>query len=337
MLWRSAILLLIVVGRLCAPVCAQSPIVAAQKILELTPDAAEKRAPAKIKGVVTCSDAAMSLLFVQDQTAGIYIYSSTQLPKVGELVEVVGTTAKGLFSPIILAESIKELGAAPLPTPAPMAVEQMASGRHDSQWVEVEGIVLRAIEHWGHLVLTLGSGSSRLEVRVLNSDLANIPNLVDARVKVKGVAGTTYNDRRQLTGFHLLTQNTNLIAVVEAPPADPYSAEVRSSRNMMAFSRHGASEHRMRLRGVVTFYWPGRDFFIRDDGGGVRVQSRETIPLEPGDVIDVVGFPMPGRARPLLQEAIFRKIGRADVAPAQTAGAKEASAGSFEGDRKSVV
>lgn len=308
----------------------QPPITSARAILELAPEVTEKRLPTRIKGVVTCSDTHAGLLFVQDETAGIYVYYSGSAPSLGESVEVAGSTGKGLFSPIIMADGVKSFGPVPLPAPIPMAVEQMASGRHDSQWVEVEGMVLRAVENWGHLVLTLGSGSSRLEVRILNVDLTKIPNIVDARVKVKGVAGTSYNDRRQLTGFHLLTQNTNLITILEAPPADPFLAEVRVSRNLMAYSRHGASEHRMRLRGVVTFYWPGSDFFIRDEGGGVRVQSRETLELQPGDLVDVVGFPTPGRARPFLQEAVYRKYGAAEMPRPQTVGVKEAAAGAHE-------
>src|SRR3954471_2174881 len=82
----------------------------ASAALELAPEIAEKRIPVAIKGVVTCSDAGSSLFFVQDSTAGIYIYTVQALPPIGSLVEVTGATGKGLFSPIVMADGIKNLG-----------------------------------------------------------------------------------------------------------------------------------------------------------------------------------------------------------------------------------
>lgn len=288
---------------------ARKEITDARAILDLTPEAAENRQPVHLKGIVTCIDGSTSLWFVQDKTAGVYIWGPGPLPELGDIIEVTGSSGKGLFSPIVLADRTTVIGHGQLPLPSPMAVEQLATGRHDSQWVEVEGVVVREEKNWGQLVLTLASGTSRLEVRILRGDLENPPDYVDVRVKIRGVAGTAYNPRRQLTGFHLLTQNTNLITILERPPADPFAGELRQSGKMMAYSRQGASEHRMRLRGVVTFYWPGQDFYIRDESGGVRVQSRQGTPLNPGDLIDVVGFPSPGAARPALLEAIYRKVG----------------------------
>lgn len=311
-------------------------ITTAKAVLELSPDSAEQGHSVLVKGVVTCSDAKGVLCFVQDETAGVYVFTGEPLPEIGDIVQVKGVSKKGRFSPIILAESIEVQGKGPLPKPTPMAVEQMASGRYDSQWVEVEGVVLRQVENWGQILLSLGSGNSRLDVRILKGDPAAQPNLVDARIKIRGVAGTTYNDRGQLTGFHLLTQNTNLIEVVEAAPSDPYAVELRQSRNMMAFSRQGASEHRMRLRGVVTFYWPGRDFFIRDESGGVRVQSSETTPLQAGDIVDVVGFPSAGLLRPVMTEAIYRRVGSGSEPAAKAISTTEALNGEFESELVSI-
>jgi len=304
----------------------------AAAILELSGENADKRLPASIKGVVTCSDSLASLFFVQDQSGGIYAWISTNYPPIGTQVEIKGTTSKGRFSPIILGESMKTIGTVPLPPARPMAVEQMGTGRLDSQWVELEGVVLRQYEHWGHLVLTLGSGSSQVDVRILQADRAHPPNWVDARVKVKGVAGTAYNDRGQFTGFHLLTQNESLVTVLERAPDDPFAAQLRLSKNMLSYSRRGASEHRMKLRGVVTFYWPGRDFYIRDDAGGVRVHSRQTTALKPGDVVEAVGFPTPGMVRPALLESVYRKVGDGKEPSARTINFKDGLSGDSEGE-----
>jgi signal transduction histidine kinase len=282
----------------------------ARAILELAPEVADSQRPARLKGVVTCVDEHYGIWFVQDATAGIFVHAQSGFPQIGDLIEIEGKTGKGLFSPILQAARVTPLGQAPLPEPKPMAVEQLASGRYDAQWVEVEGIVIREYVYWSHPTLTLISGASRMDVIILKADPKSPPGLVDARVKIRGVAASTYNDRRQVTGYHLFAQSTNFIAVLEPPPADPFAVELRLSRKMMTYSRQGASDHRMRLRGVVTHYWPNQDFYIHDADGGVRIQSRASEPLEPADLIEVVGFPTPGAVRPVLREAIYRKIGR---------------------------
>ncbi len=330
MRWPRALLLCLALA--VRTFAAPPPLRSAGEILDLSPASADEGHPVLVTGVVTCSDALARLCFIHDGATGIYVHSEFPPPAFGEQVTVSGATGKGLFSPIILAQSIQSAGGAPMPRPMTAAVEQLASGRHDAQWVEVEGVVLREQLHWGHLVLTLGSGKSRVEVRILNAAPPSLPNWVDSRIKVKGVAGTTYNDRRQLTGFHLLTQNTNLVTFVEAPPTDPFSGELRVSRNMMSYSRHGAAEHRMRLRGVVTLHWPGRDFYIQDEGGGVRVQSRQEGGLQPGDVVEVVGFPSSGEFRPQLLEAVHRKVGQAAEPEARPITVEEAAKGLFESE-----
>src|SRR5688572_9845102 len=73
------------------------------QILSLAPEIATQEHPAKVRAVVTCYVPSSQLCFVQDGTAGVYVYPSPWpkdlLP--GTIVEVDGTTGAGRFSPIL--------------------------------------------------------------------------------------------------------------------------------------------------------------------------------------------------------------------------------------------
>ena len=274
-------------------------------IRALTAEQADQKLECRIRGVVTCSSKANQLLFVQDGSGGIYVYHPDESPQQGAEVEVAGYSDKGRFSPIIMAREIRVLGTAPLPPALLVPMEQLATGRFDAQWVEIEGVVVRQAEDWGHLAVMVASGSSRTLVRILSFQPAS-PDWVDARVRIQGVAGTAYNNQRQLTGFHLLTQNTNFVTVIEPPPIDPFAVPLRSSRSLMAFSPNGQTNHRARLRGTVTWSWPGHGFYLRDADGDVRIYSLETNTPPTGSVVDVSGFPIPTLNRPALTESVYR-------------------------------
>jgi PAS domain S-box-containing protein len=304
----------------------------ASAILALSPTEAATQIPCRIRGVVTCSHRRGELLFVQDATAGIYIYAQDNLPAYGEVVEISGTSAQGLFSPIILAQRIVPLHRGEMPAPRSIAIEELSSGRHDSQWVEVQGVVIRQSVEWGHLVVQLASGSARLSVRILEFDPQQLPNWVDARVKIRGVAATAYNNRRQLVGFHLLTQSPQFLEVLRPPTPDAFSLPIRSSDSLMAYSPEGASEHRARLQGVVTWAWPGHGFYLRDASGDVRVIATNTISPQLGDIVEAVGFAAPTLNHPVLLEAVYRTIGQTNSPTPRRVGAREVSEGAADSE-----
>jgi len=308
-------------------------ITSARAILDLAGTNAAFGTACRIRGVVTCSARKGDLFFVQDASAGIYVYLFDALPPQGSWVEVRGTASKGLFSPIIMGEKVTVLGQTNLPPPLPVAIEELAYGRYDAQWIEIQGIVTRQSLDWGHLLLQIASGSARIEARVLEFDPAQTPNLVDARIKLRGVAGTAYNDRRQLTGFHIVTQNTNAIEVVRPPPPDPFSAPLRTSANLMAYFPGGGSEHRARLRGVVTIAWPGHGFYIHDGVGNVRISPEHEGTPALGDVVEVVGFAAPTLNRPVIRDAVFRVVGKSHLPEPRPIRARDAVSGNAEGER----
>ena len=123
----------------------------AEEVRRLSPAEAERHYPVRLRGTVTFFDQRIptaAFRFVQDETAGIYFYPQTAEENTnlatGQLVEIEGLTGQGEFAPVVEARSIKILGEGKFPAARPVSFEQLISGREDSQFVEMEGVVRSA-------------------------------------------------------------------------------------------------------------------------------------------------------------------------------------------------
>src|SRR5262249_37371004 len=68
--------------------------------------------------------------------------------------------------------------------------------------------------------------------------------------------------------------------------------------------------HRLKVEGAVTLQQPGESLFIADETQGLYIQTAQTIPLQLGDRVEVLGFPGSGQyVAPILEDAVFRKVG----------------------------
>ncbi len=211
----------------------------AKQVLKLAPAEANRLHPVQLRGVVTCFDKKAQLLFVQDATAGIFIWSNAQALdlKAGQMVEVTGTSAAGRFSPIVSLATIKVDGEGQMPPARRLSAGSLATGSLDAQWVEVRGIVRRVYEDWGpHRVIEIATGDSKVKARVLNYPVEQKTDLAGAQVRARGVVGTQYNQRGQVTGFHLYVSNLDHITVIESPSENPFSAPVQSGRSLMTYA-----------------------------------------------------------------------------------------------------
>lgn len=98
------------------------------------------------------------------------------------------------------------------------------------------------------------------------------------------------------------------VRIEEPAQSDPFSLPLRASKNLLRFAPGAAFVHRVRVRGQVTLQWPGRWIYIEDGSQGVFVPALEKIPLQLGDVVDVVGFPAMGEYSLMLEDAMFRPV-----------------------------
>ena len=295
------------------------------QVRALTLEQARQRYPIHLKGVITYRAPEYRVTFLQDETAGIYVWqeqSDLQITA-GSLVEVDGNTTPGEFAPSIENARFRVLGRAALPAPSRKSLEDLLTGREDSQWIEVHGIVhsvgledrLPPNMRQGPLQLVLGiaSGNNKLKVRIRDFRRErdySYNYLVGSSVTVRGACGTLFNERRQLVGIQIFAPSVDQVTVNQAAPADPYALPVLPVNSLMQFTPARVSGRRIRVQGVVTFRNPGRSIFVQDVSGGLVVETEQVTGAEPGDLVDAIGFPNAGGYAPILQDGGFRKIGR---------------------------
>ena len=285
----------------------------AAQVRGLTIDEAGRALPVRLRGVVTFYDQGLFSRFVQDETAGIYLQDSTNTPDLnpGQMVEIDALTGAGEYAPIVVPQKVRVVGEGPLPAARRVNFEQLASGKEDSQFVEVVGIV-RAVytnETSSRHVIEIATGGGRLRAYSKELPVAVAGDLVDSTVRVRGVCSTVFNRQRQLFNIRLLVPRPSDLEIEEAAPADPFVIPGRGIGSLLQFTPRGTYGHRVKVSGIVTHQQAGVALFIQDDSKGLYIQTRQTTPLALGDRVEVLGFPAHGDYTPVLEDAVYRKTG----------------------------
>jgi PAS domain S-box-containing protein len=298
-------------------VVAQSPpageLSTAAQARSLTPQQAAERLPVRLRGVVTFYDEVLYSRFVQDETAGIYLREMTNLPALrpGQVVEVEGVTSPGEYAPIIVPNSVKVVGEGNLPAAKPVSLEQLVSGQEDSQFVEVSGLVrsVRFEEEGQHYLIDLVMGGERFTAYAKHLPVAQTEELVDSTIKARGVCSTLFNRQRQLFDFRLLVPRPEDLLIEKPAPGNPFDTPLQSISSLLQFTPQGTFGHRVKVSGTVVYHESGIALFIQDEKEGLYCQTRQRTPLQAGDRVEVLGFPAKGEYTPVLQDAVYRKVG----------------------------
>jgi signal transduction histidine kinase/lysophospholipase L1-like esterase len=312
-------------------------LIHASQIRNLTASESATGVPVHLLGVMMDrveTDSDRRAVVLQDQTVGIYVTTPANAQDVlapfhrGDLLEIEGQTANARFAPIIEVQMAQKLGTVSMPAAMPTTYQQLVTGALDSQWVQVKGVVRQCFHPES------GSDVQRFLVEVdgglvqvtLSRQAAAVVE-PDAEVMVDGICLHRYNRKRQAL-VPALQVSADAPVVIEKPaPPDPFSAPIRSPANLWTFSPQNfyAYRHRMHVRGTVTHAQSGSSIWIRDHNKGLNVRTSQQDQLRPGDVIDTLGFPAFGMNAPRLEDAIFRKVDRAQPpAPIAVANLDEA-------------
>jgi len=312
-------------------------ITSAASIRKMSPAEAARSYPVRLVGVITYYDPDTPDLFIQDATSGIWVNSESVTPKpplrAGDLLEVDGVTEITDFAPQIGKPRLKVLGHAALPPAHRVTYERMASTQEDSQRVEVEGVVRRVYRRGNLLRLEVALPDGRVSGRLPSYNKSSLPALVDARVRVRGTCGAEFNTRKQLTGVLIHIPNESQIEILEKPRKEAFDVPTRAISDLLRFTPEGNLGHRVKVRGVVTLYQPGKCIYINSGDGPLFIRTQQdTVAAQPGDEVEAAGFPAVGAYAPELQDAIFRKIGTAEIPRPAVLSAAEALSGNFGGD-----
>jgi signal transduction histidine kinase len=287
----------------------------AAEVRALSPAAAERKPPVQLRGVLTFSwNAEQSEITLQDATGGVWL-PSLQLPsdcRVGMEVEISGRVEQSGIGPVVRPDSIRAVRPGTLPPPRAAVYEDLLAADWNALRVELTGVVrgqrVNPEIGLGWLALELASGGGRVTVNVTH-EITGHPELVDARVRVRGVC-LHGMDPQHHTFLPMLNAHTLAdIEVIEPGTAQPFNLPPLPLQQLMRTAGPAGPGHRVRVRGAVTALRPGGSFFLQDETRGVQVFLREGAQPEAGEVIDAVGFPEPGAYSPVLRDADWRPSG----------------------------
>ncbi len=295
-------------------------------ILQLRPAEAAQQLAVRLRGVITYADPEWRNGFLQDRGDAIYVDLDPAQKQVqsGQWVELTGRTSPGGFAPEVLSSQITVLGVTNLPTPAHVDLEDLANGRFDSHWVEMEGLVRRMDELSGHVSLSLMTPKGRFKAILPGFENKPLPtNLIDALVSVQGACTSELNVRRQLSGITLHVPSLEQIKIIEPAPADPFAIGTTRIDAVATFDPDRFAGRRVKIQGVVTLRITGQGFIIQDASGGMRVFARQTNEVQAGDLLEAIGFPAIGGFSPYLEEAAFRTLGTGPMPAAKPVTAEQ--------------
>jgi signal transduction histidine kinase len=285
----------------------------AAAVSALSPEQASKAESIELRGVVTrYTERGLAL---QDHTGAIWV---AWLPPgasfdVGDEIEVKGVVHPGVFSPMVKTTSLFKVGRSALPRPRSVTFRQLSTGDMENLYVSIVGVVRSA---------GIRPNASRLQKLWMKIEMADgvmyasLPEenaesggkLIDATVRIDGVAACTKNMNRQITSPTILVQGMQNITVLQPPPQSLYDLPVTPIGKLMQYRSGTDYYHRVRISGTVTYYKPGESLIVEDGGRGLFVLTAQSAKIELGDRIEAVGFPAPKDAGPILQDAILRDI-----------------------------
>ncbi len=301
-----------------------------EQIRRLSFQQANRGYPVRLRAVVTYYDArepsfggeetlpgpATPSMFIQDSTAGIFVNTASVEPKprAGDLIEIDGVSEQPDVAPQIGKANWKLVGHAPLPMPHRAGFDRMAAGAEDSQWVELSGTVRRVEVRSDFLVLEIAVSGGRVRAMVPDFHEPIPGDIVDSEVQIAGTCGALFNEKNQIIGVLLNVPRFDLIKVVRPAPRQPFDEPQEPLASVQKFSPGSTFGHRLHVSGVVTLWQPGHLLYIADGRGSLRIETRQTTPLQAGDHVDVIGFPSVFELRPMLDDATFH-VSSSGLAP----------------------
>jgi signal transduction histidine kinase/CheY-like chemotaxis protein len=290
---------------------------------------ASLRHRARLRGTITYYDALWRLAFIQDGTAGVYAApdpASTPFAA-GDLVDVEADTEKGGFAPALKNAVIRSVRHAGWPAPVAASLDALRYGVYDSQWVSVSGVVRRAnLLPDGHLMFELRAGGLTLYGQIPAFKGSVPAHLVDSVVTVHAVSGAISNSRGQITGLQLFVPALDHITIDQASLSDPYQARLRNIDELLRFGPPEVAGRRVRVKGTVTLV-RGTRVFLSDATGALEARTDGSAKLEPGAIVEAIGFPTTGPYSLVLEDARMRQVGSGPPVPPITLVAKRLVSG----------
>jgi PAS domain S-box-containing protein len=314
---------------------AETPIRSIGQIRGLKADAPGQGPEIHVHAVVTYYDTVAPNLFVQDATGGIWVDlrgNTSEAPRPGQALDLHGYAAFG-FTPYIAKPQWTVVGSSPPPKPIHLDYQPASTGSFDGEWVEIDGVVRSFVQQkeGDMLVIDVATPTGTFKVRVPGYQEPFPMQLIDSKVRFRGVCGTAFNRHNQLIAIHIFMPSLADSEILDPGPKDPFVVPATAIGNVGRFSSNPTDLRRVKVVGTATAIFPQRGLFVMDASGGLYAESQDGTPAEPGDEVEVIGFPAAGAYSPILKSARFRRTGKHASIAATSVTGRAALKGDFDG------
>ena len=249
----------------------------------------------KLEATVTYPRPSEKNLFVMENGSGIYIRFGQDIGLMpGDRIAVTGVTAPS-FRPIIVATEVRFLEPGALPTPQPATFAELIRSEWDARYVEVTGHVLAAALDQG-----VPYQSLRLRIKVPGGTVEGIvahpgklrgEDLLDADVRLEGVAGGEFDSKMQMAGVWLDVNSWKDVTILHHPEADSWTLPLIPMDDVIHAYRFSNESQRVRITGTLTYFEPGALAVVEQNGRSMLVKTNSTLPLHAGVGVEATGFP----------------------------------------------
>jgi signal transduction histidine kinase len=302
---------------------AAAPLTTLAEVRAISKEQAAKNPPVEVEGTVVYFDRKTRNLgepeglVIHDGTAGCYVssrqpFAGREHIRPGTRIRVRGVANPDSYFPNIVSAEVEAVRPGELPEPRRVTGRDLFSREVDSDWVEVEAVVV-GVEPGGlafTLVVEIDGRTFKAEVPVTEDAQRRAAALMQRRVRLQGVVGTIYNEAWQITGRHFFVPSFDQFIPVDGA-FESGSAPLRTIGSLLQ-SDHGIEEM-ARVRGVVTQSGSG-GFYLRDETASTYVQAAEAAGYPVGNELEVEGFAAVAPFRPILRAVRIERLGNSALA-----------------------
>jgi diguanylate cyclase (GGDEF)-like protein len=303
---------------------APGALTSLRAVHDLTNAEASLHFPVAFEATVTYYNKDSHVLFVQDESAGIFVSPNTDAALVpGDRVLVRGKT-EGSYHPIVFSESVVLLHHDVLPKPVPAVFDQLIQGQRDCMLVTVRGVVraadkkLSTDQNFGANMQLLTEGGY-VQVSAYHFPGWQLEDMLDSEVEVTGIAGGLFDGKMQAHGVVISVSSPTGIRILKRAETSPWSLPLTPMGQVI--TNYHVTDHtqRVRVHGTITYYQHGSAVVLQDGASSIWISTWTELPMQVGDVVDATGFPEAHNGFLALARGEVRdSYVRAPIAPLQT-------------------
>jgi diguanylate cyclase (GGDEF)-like protein len=304
-----------------------------QEVKALTNAQASQHLTVKIEATVTYLRPVEKNLFVIDNGVGIYVRFGEDIGLIpGDRIEVTGYTEPS-FRPIVVAKKVRFLNHGSMPVAQPATFADLIRSRWDAGFVEVTGHVMSAALDGGQPYQSL-----RIRIKVPGGTVEGIvahpgklepADLLDADVRMRGVAGGEFDSKMQMAGVWLDIDSWQEVTLLRAHPADSWSLPLIPMDEVVFAYRFSNESKRVRITGTLTYFEPGALAVVEQNGRSMLVKTNSTLPMHAGVGVEATGFPTVAEENVRLEDGELRPVALSAQIRPQIIDWEDASAGKY--------